>query len=128
MIFNKPYNWHEEYPFDLTKIELVEYNGIKQFGVFAKRGIEPDRLIDVCRIIPIDRSIIKATNNDVITDYQFNYNDQFICIALGNGSIYNHSETPNVRHYFDGDLMFIYTINLIDPGEELLINYNKRKI
>ena len=123
MLFNLLYNWQEKYPFNLVEPRLTKINNIEQFGVFAKTNIPENTLIDVCRIIHIDRSIINATNDDIITDYWFNYNKQFVCVVLGNGSLFNHSTNNNVKHYFEKDLMFIYTIKEIKQNEELSFNY-----
>lgn len=126
MIFNILENWKSKIPFNFVEQRLTVLNNVEQFGVFAKQDINKFTLIDVCRLILIDRNIITNYNsNDIITDYWFNYNSQFTCIALGNGCIYNHSNFPNVKHYFEKDLMFIYSILNIKKDDELFINYGK---
>ena len=102
---------------------MININGIEQFGIFAKCDIKENQLIDICRIIPIDRSIIKATRNDLITKYWFHYNDKFVILPLGNGAIYNHSLNNNANHYFDKMEMFIYSIKVIKQNEEIFFNY-----
>ena len=116
-------NWQEKYPFNLVEPRLTKINDIEQFGIFAKTDIPENILIDVCRILPIHRDIIFASDEDIITDYWFNYNNRFVCIALGNGSLFNHSDKNNTAHYFDDYLMFIYTIKNIKQNEELTFNY-----
>ena len=53
-------------------------------------------------------------------------NDEFSALALGYGSLYNHSYTPNVRYIVDYELETLSVIALrpIEPNEELCFNYN----
>ncbi len=47
-------------------------------------------------------------------------------IALGYGSLYNHSYTPNARYYkdFDNSLIKYVCITDIQKDEEITISYN----
>lgn len=47
-------------------------------------------------------------------------------IALGYGSLFNHSYHPNARFELNLDKQTIdfYALQSIDPGEEITINYN----
>ena len=47
-------------------------------------------------------------------------------MALGLIPIYNHSYGSNCEYFmdYDNDTIFMKTVRLIKPGEELVINYN----
>lgn len=94
-------------------------------GVFAKKPIRPDEVIEKCPVIEVP--LKDPANNDegILVDYFFYFGDG-LAIALGFGSLYNHSYNPNA----------IYKVNLkdktidfsaiknINQGEEITVNYN----
>lgn len=97
-------------------------------GVFTGSPIEEGTLIEICPVIVLpskERSIIHETS---LHDYYFLWGeDQQQCaIALGNGSLYNHSYQPNAKYLLDYDHQTIdfYAIKNIEPGDEILVNYN----
>jgi SET domain-containing protein len=48
-----------------------------------------------------------------------------VAVALGYGSLYNHSYTPNARYDDESPQIKIFTaIREIAAGEEITINYN----
>ena len=49
-----------------------------------------------------------------------------VAVALGRGSLFNHSYTPNVtpEKNIRGKVMRFFALRDIAPGEELTINYN----
>ena len=48
-----------------------------------------------------------------------------VALALGYGSLYNHSYRPNARYDDIGQLTKIFTaLRDIPPGEEITVNYN----
>jgi SET domain-containing protein len=52
-------------------------------------------------------------------------NRNYVALALGYGSMYNHSYTPNARYTpIVPDLMEFHSLRLIQAGEEIMINYN----
>ena len=59
--------------------------------------------------------------------YTFEWNEPFVsALALGPGSLMNHSVTPNVfvRADFARRRLAFWTLRPVKRGEELLINYN----
>ncbi|MFT3948353.1 MAG: SET domain-containing protein-lysine N-methyltransferase [Agriterribacter sp.] len=48
------------------------------------------------------------------------------CMAMGYIPVYNHSYQSNCEYFMDYDdnTMFIKTVRLIEPNEEVTINYN----
>ena len=61
-----------------------------------------------------------------LANYYYNWGDKGAAIALGYGSLYNHSYCPNamyVKHY--GELLIDYlALHDIPTGAEITINYN----
>lgn len=97
-------------------------------GVFANEFIEEGRTIEVAPMLVLP----EADNALIEKSYLYNYyfiwgNDKKNkAIALGYGSIYNHSYQPNVAYkmnFEDETITFVAWRN-IQPNEELFINYN----
>ena len=106
-------------------IEIKESPG-KGLGVFATTLIYEGEIIETCHLItlPIDH-----TTGHILTDYRFNWpqglNAQEQVIALGYGSLYNHSNNPNARwedHPEHKAFNFIATQNIFS-GEEICVYY-----
>ena len=48
-----------------------------------------------------------------------------MAVALGYGSLYNHSYQPNARYDDVGRLTKVFSaLRDIEPGEEITVNYN----
>lgn len=109
-----------------TKIEVKESPG-KGLGVFATEKIYTREIIEECHLLTLP--ITKGESTSLLIDYRFNYpqgddwNEQVV--ALGYGSIYNHSDKPNVTwetHPKYKAFQFIATRD-IEVGEELCTYY-----
>jgi SET domain-containing protein len=58
-------------------------------------------------------------------DYVFIWGKKTVAIALGYGSLYNHSYSPNARYYDGpGRTKVFMALRTIRAGEEILVNYN----
>jgi hypothetical protein len=92
-----------------------------------------------CFIMQCELLVLNASDTlilDVKTElkhYTFNFNDLQDCLCLGNGELFNHSDTPNVSYELknfeqDGQIrkvmMFTATRD-IEPGEQLFIDYTQ---
>lgn len=66
--------------------------------VFADKAYKKDEVIEVCEYITIPQNQIEILKKTIINDYWFGMNgDQGdALIILGNGSLYNHSTSPNM--------------------------------
>ena len=96
-----------------TKIEIKESTR-GGYGCFVTEPIKKGEVIEICKVIParvknyswLDLRIFKPV------------------LALGYGSLYNHSDTPNVsRDNFMDELFIFKSLTDIGVGEELLVNY-----
>ena len=84
-------------------------------------------MIEICPVIIIPKDQVEAIHKTVLHDYYFLWDQQVgnACIALGLGTIYNHSEQPNAEMIsnLDDQTMSVKCIRKIEPMEEILINY-----
>ena len=95
-------------------------------GVYALIPIAAGSLIEACPVIilnPKDTAIIDQTH---LYNYYFTWEAEHSAIALGYGSIYNHSYQPNARYQTDYSNKVIHITALIDipAGVEIMVNYN----
>ena len=105
----------------------VRKSQIHGWGVFAIEDINESEIIEECPILrlPVKRGEINYT----LTDYTFTFpkSDDWVnhVIALGYGSLFNHSDTPNTIWNSDNEketLVFIAS-RQIKKGEEIFIYY-----
>lgn len=102
--------------------------GIHGRGVFCAKDIPKDSIIEICPIIHIPKVEVDAIHNTELHDYYFVWgeNDDEAAIALGYGSLYNHSYKPNADFILDLDHKTInfHAIKNIKAGKEIMINYH----
>ena len=97
----------------------VRKSPIHGYGVFATQDIAADQLIEECHLLK--RKFVLD-----FSDYVFRYaNKNSSVLPLGFGAIYNHSSTPNARHYVDPeqDLLLLHSNQAIRKDEEIFITY-----
>ena len=101
-------------------------------GVFTFEEIHDGDIVENAHVIVLsleDRAKIHGTE---LHNYYFLWGEDQLqaAIALGYGSLYNHSETPNLDYILDYDDQTIefFAIRDIKIGEELSINYRSEKI
>jgi uncharacterized protein len=97
-------------------------------GVFTIEEIPTDSLIEICPAIVLSEWDMNQIHKTDLHDYYFLWGDEQnqCAIALGYGSLYNHSYHPNARYLLDFERLTIdiYTIREIEAGEEITVNYN----
>jgi SET domain-containing protein len=111
-----------------TQSKLIKAKKIpnKGRGVFAvkkiKKGTEFER-VPVIILPPQD--VFGTTRTSKLADYVFEWNDDQMALALGYGSLYNHSFRPNSQYLMEDDDTQVYVaLRDIEAGEEITINYN----
>ncbi|MFW9818624.1 MAG: SET domain-containing protein-lysine N-methyltransferase [Candidatus Thorarchaeota archaeon] len=115
--------------------DLLEVNYIskkKGRGVFAKKDIEKDTIIDVAYVVPIPNKDYKKIRKTILFNYCYIWEDpeqtpEFKnAITLSISQFINHSYKPNVKYLYDYELKAMEFIALRDiaKGEEILVNYN----
>jgi SET domain-containing protein len=112
----------------LAHSELI---GVKRMkgkgrGVFARRPIAEGTVIERVPVLlaPLEHGTGGASC-PVLGRYGFLRNRSTLALALGYGSLYNHSYSPNARYDEEpGTLMVFMALRPIEAGEEITINYN----
>ncbi|MFN8315197.1 MAG: SET domain-containing protein [Chitinophagales bacterium] len=95
-------------------------------GVFTDQFIEADSIVEIAPVIILNEKDSKILAETELFYYNFQWGKKKTAMALGYGSIYNHSYSPNCKYvafHKEGFLHFI-TLRDIEAGEELTINYN----
>ncbi|HEU5398734.1 MAG TPA: SET domain-containing protein [Gammaproteobacteria bacterium] len=97
-------------------------------GVFALVPIPAGTLIETAAVIPVSSDEVGVLQDCVLAEYYFRWgkDGREGAIALGYGSLYNHSFKPNaryVKHYERQTIDFV-AIRDIAVGEEIRTNYN----
>lgn len=97
-------------------------------GVFAAHPIKAGDVIEICPVLVLPETDCPLIDKTKLYDYYFIWGDEqnLIAIALGYGSLYNHSYTPNAEYdadYEQNTLTFICHKD-IDTNEEITVNYN----
>jgi SET domain-containing protein len=106
----------------------VEQLRNKGRGVVAQSAFAAGQTIERCPVIVIPASETPLIRDTRLAQYYFEWGDDCkqAAIALGYGSLYNHSYSPNARYEFrelEEHLEFI-ALRDIPAGEEITINYN----
>ena len=94
-------------------------------GVFARTSFEPGDRIDLCPVIPVGPADASAIMKTSLGRYVFSWEDDGSAVALGHGSLFNHSDTPNADYekLYHDLLLDITAVQPIAPGQEILIDY-----
>jgi SET domain-containing protein len=96
----------------------VKRSPIHGLGVFATRQFNRGTVIEVCPVLVISKG-------DVLGRYVYSWGRTKSAVALGYGSLYNHSSHPNAQATRDDDNIYIEALSRIMPGEEITISYGK---
>jgi SET domain-containing protein len=106
---------------------FVKNSPIHGLGVFAKEPIKNGELIEKCPVLTLP--IYKDESSDLLIHYRFNWPQgnewEEQVVALGYGSLYNHSEDANAFWISSSDekCFEFYAIKDIEEGEEIFVWY-----
>ena len=103
----------------------VKKDPVKGRGIYALSNIKSNVVLEKCHLLILHESEV----HDLLDRYVFSYSKHHVALALGNGSLYNHSSKPNAYCYFtdDREQLIFETLRPIKKGEEILINYGYSK-
>ena len=97
-------------------------------GVFATQDYISGETIEVCPVIKLTQADRKTIDTTALYDYYYAWGDNSdeAAIALGFGSLYNHSYNPNAKYFkkLEDDTLHIIALRNIHSSEEILVNYN----
>ena len=100
---------------------------IRGRGVHTTELIRKGSVIEVCPVIVLNELETQLVDKTILYDYYFVWDIEAkeIAMALGYGSLYNHSSEPNAEFTIYADSREIQFIALrdIEPGSEINISY-----
>ena len=93
-------------------------------GLYALRDFAPEEIIEVSPMLLLPEREVRA--KDKLAYYCFVWDEEHYALALGLGSLFNHS--PKANAYYEQDIRASVTRFLacryIGKGSEITINYN----
>lgn len=108
-----------------TMIEVKRAKG-KGRGVYARVFIPAGTVFERAPLLVMaEKEALEGDHANVLPAYVFEYGKGKVALALGFGSLYNHSYSPNARYDDAGNQVKEYrALRDIERGEEITINYN----
>jgi uncharacterized protein len=106
-------------------IEVKRVRG-KGRGVVARRLIRRGEVIERVPVLVLAAEEVRdARGWNGLAGYCFQWGEGRLALALGYGSLYNHSYRPSAGYADEGGRMLVFTaLREIGPGEEITVNYN----
>jgi len=94
-------------------------------GVFATRRFAAGDVIERCPLLPVLEEQIDALDSTDLFGFSFEWEDG-VALALGFGSLYNHSCQQNARydHDYDNELIIYSAVRAIEAHDEITVNYS----
>lgn len=100
-------------------------------GVFTSIDIQGGAIIEICPLIIVPLKDVANIHQTILHDYYFLWPEPkgAACIALGFGSIYNHSYENNAEVFMDieGKEIEIRSCKMLKAGSEIFIDYTDGK-
>lgn len=103
----------------------VKKSELGGFGVFANKNMQKNQTIEVCQTILLSKQDRKILDKTKLYNYYFGWQGK-AALALGYGSLYNHSYSPNAKYVknYSANTITIIALRDIQEEEEILVNYN----
>jgi SET domain-containing protein len=94
-------------------------------GVFAAVPIAAGDIVEECPVLRFPAAQREHIGETLIDEYYFEW-DGDGAIALGLGSLYNHSDTPVAEYIKDtvGDVLVVRALSDIAVGDEITFHYS----
>ncbi len=93
-------------------------------GVFAAKNIKKEEIIEVAPILVLEFSDFIDTKWNLLFEYYF-WMDDYVALALGFASMYNHSKDPNCKYELNKikKTITFTAMKNIKKDEEIYFNY-----
>lgn len=111
----------------------VARSPIHGLGIFANEDIAKGEVFEITPILDVVKSKEEDLGREFLYDYRFAYNKNGkttkLVLALGYGSLYNHSDDPNANWKLNEvlDMFEFYAVKDIKRGQEILIYYGNKE-
>ena len=107
----------------LVRIAPVDGKGR---GVVAVRPIARGDVLERAHVVVVPAEQSAHLDRTVLEHYVYDWPDDRVAVALGHGSLFNHSFRPNARYRRDleAHLLIFEALSNIAPGDEITVNYN----
>jgi SET domain-containing protein len=131
VLFIPPNNAEDHSPWINHKLEIRK-SPISGWGVFAKEKIESFEILEKCPLLTLPVGV--DSNDPLLENYRFGWPAQKkwekYVLALGWGSLYNHSDSPNARWIGceTPDIFIFQSISSIEKDQEILVSYGQSYI
>jgi uncharacterized protein len=101
------------------------FSDIHGRGVFATRSFAAGTTVERCPVVIVPATERHLLDNTHLFNYYFYWEGDAAAIALGYGSLYNHSAPASARYckIFDAEIVEIMALRDIEPGYEITIDY-----
>lgn len=98
----------------------------KKYGrcVFSSKDIKKNEIVEISELILIKKDKeIKKIHETILNNYVYSYGPKWIAIALGIGSLFNHSKKPNIHYYKKNKKLYFIAKKDIKKNNQLFIDY-----
>ena len=119
---------------DLVEVRRDSSKGLGGRGVFARRQISEGTIIERVPVLLIPRRQVFDESNVplrscriswYVYDWDSEEENEYVAVALGYGSIYNHSFKSNAIYRLESpDAIEFIVLRQIEADEEITVNYN----
>ena len=128
----KVFRGGEKKPEEFKSCNTIQ-KGIAGYGVFAGKKYRAKQIVEISPFIEIHKDHLQEINGkkNPLRDYVFtsHLKKDHELVVFGNGSLFNHSNDPNVYYYHDqtkNRLLYYAASKDIEKGEELFISYGDK--
>lgn len=107
------------------RVRVAAVDG-KGRGVVAMQPIARGDVLERAHVVVVPAEQAARLDHTVLEHYVYDWPEGRVAVALGNGSLFNHSYRPNARYHRDVAAHVLIFEALVDiaPGEEITVNYN----
>jgi SET domain-containing protein len=110
----------------VVEMLIIGNTKLKGRGIFAKKRFVKGEVIDRYPVVVIPSVEVQFIDQTILGNYYFDWENKTAAIALGLGSLVNHSYHPNSFYVkkFTEEIVEFTALRNIEVGEEITANYN----
>lgn len=109
-----------------SKVRVAE-SVIHGLGVFATTDLAVGDIVEVCPVLIFTATDLELIDRTGLYDFYYGWPQGEGALALGYGSLYNHSATPNADYEKDppGQVVRFRALEPIAAGVEVTVDYSR---